>query len=389
MRKWIIVPLFFVLFTISFSAGAEQNWLGYRNSRWASDIFGTWAGKSSELSEDAPEGVNLPEFTADTPLFVKWEPEFSAIPIWIAVDKRHNQSSYDKVFVDTDCDGQLSDEEAVIAFNITPYNVRFGPVKIVTETDDGYLTYHVNLRAYIYNNNKRIYIQPACWYEGNILAEDKQVKIRLIDRNANGRFDDKSMDPYSTDFVQLIYPDKRETSWVGKYLKVGGKLYNLNIAGDGAWVSLEPAENVVYGKLEVDGKIGRFSAGGENGLFRIEPENGKAELPEGTYAIQGWNITKETENGDIWELRAGRISGEKGKFTVKNGNFVPLKLGTSIASEINSQYSSGQYNFSHSITDAVNSNITIYRNSERAEAPELLITNKEGTYKRTYAFEYG
>ena len=64
-------------------------------------------------------------------------------------------------------------------------------------------------------------------------------------------------------------------------LEVDGKFFNIEVARDGAFVKVQPAENVTLGPVRVPENISEFAAFGENGHFVRQPVNGEFTLPAG------------------------------------------------------------------------------------------------------------
>ena len=54
------------------AAGQEEQWLQYRTSPQTSELIGGTYGQRQTPTEKPPDGVELPEFTGDTPLFASW-----------------------------------------------------------------------------------------------------------------------------------------------------------------------------------------------------------------------------------------------------------------------------------------------------------------------------
>ncbi len=63
-----------LLFGMGQFVGAEElQWLQYHSSNQASQIVGDMGTQYIDLSDNKPEGVELPEFKSSGPIFAKWK----------------------------------------------------------------------------------------------------------------------------------------------------------------------------------------------------------------------------------------------------------------------------------------------------------------------------
>jgi len=391
MRKRRLI-LFLLVFTTFFgvsTAWGQEQWLGYRSTREARQVIGDMSRHNIKVSTDKPEGLELPEFTAEEVVFGKWSsPMAKGEHLWIALDKSNKDGMYNRLFIDSDGDGSLSDEQPVESYRTEHRYTYFGPVKVVFEGEDGPISYHLNLQFYSREGRKRLYVNSGCWYEGQIEIGDKKKHCVLIDYNANGIFNDRSLSSGSCDRIRVGKKDSRDTKFVGNFIEVEGVLYELEVARDGAYVVLNKAENVKYGKFEVPETITKFAACGENGLFDVDPEKGTGELPVGKYRINNWEIVREDENGDKWSLSA-RAYSDKSNFDVSDSTIANLDIGEPVISTLQVRKRAGKYSFNQELKGKLGERIDLRRNGNRPRAPKLHIKNAKGKYDRTFSFEYG
>jgi hypothetical protein len=333
--------------------------------------------------------VELPQFKGKSQLFVKWPtPMVKEGHIWISLDRTHEQGLYDSLYIDSNANGRLDDETALATYRTSQYNAYFGPAKVVFEVEDGPVTYHLNLRYYGYSDNRRLYLSSGGWYEGGITLGGAKNRCVLIDYNANGTFDDKSLDADNCDRIRIGEKDRRDTRFVGNYIEVGGVLYRPEIARDGAFVKLAKAEDVKMGNVRLPESIAEFSAGGENGLFIRKPENRIASLPVGRYRINYWTIQRKDEKGSVWKLQGSGFA-QKGDFNVAQDTDTELSIGEPVNAALQAGKRDSGWAFSQRLQGGLGESIELTYNGSRPRAPKLNIKNKDGTYDRTFSFQYG
>ena len=148
-------------------------------------------------------------------------------------------------------------------------------------------------------------------------------------------------------------------------------------------------ENVVYGSISLPDTINQFAVESQkNSIVTVKPDNGTGQLPVGEYHTRLWNIEREDDQGNRWAL-TGQIFDNQGLFEVTDGNQTKLDLGEPIIASVNASKSGSIYSFNQIIKGRLNENIEMTRNGARPRAQKLKIKNKDGTYDRTFSFEYG
>ncbi len=110
-------------------------------------------------------------------------------------------------------------------------------------------------------------------------------------------------------------------------LEVDGKLFNVEVARDGAFIKVQkPAENVTLGAVRVPANISEFAAFGANGYFVRKPTNGEFTLPAGQYRMFHWTINRKDQNGAAWTL-SGHNFPDTANFEVAAGKTAALDIG--------------------------------------------------------------
>jgi hypothetical protein len=390
MRIWVTVSFCLFILT-SLAAGQQEQWLQYTVANEAWQILGDMGAAGPRLSSDKPQGVELPEFKGNEPLFARWNtPMIEAGGLWIALDRTKKDGRYDSVYVDSDADNTLGDESAYQMYRQEQRETYFGPIKVVFQGEDGPITYHLNIQLYDYQGNRSVYIRPAGWYEGAVTVAGEQKHCTLIDQNVNGTFNDKSLDASSADRIRIGKKDSRDTRFVGNYIEVDGVLYTTEIARDGAYIKLARAEDVTFGTVHLPEVITEFAAGGENGLFVVKPKEGIARLPVGKYRIDHWRIERKDDKGSNWALLGRYFPGDSGLLTVAADSQLELpSLGEPIISTLQAELREPGYYFSQNLQGRLGEQIELTREGARPQPPKLRIKSKDAKYDRSFTFEYG
>lgn len=366
------------------AAGQDVQWLQYRSVREASSAIRDIRLQSLAPVGEKPAGVTLPEFTGSEQVFAKWStPMVKAGYLWMAVDGTN------KLFIDSNGNGHLDDETAIEAYRSTQPSAYFGPVKVVFQGEDGPVTYHLNIQFAHRRDYKRLYVRTAGWYEGTITLNGQKKQCMLIDYNANGAFNDRSVNFDQCDRIQIGAADAQETRFVGNYIEADGTLYSSEIARDGAYVKFAKAEGVKFGNVRLPESVTEFAAGGENGLFIRKPEKGQCILPIGKYRIEHWIIQRQDDKDAEWKLQ-GAYFGDTGLFDVTEAQAAELSLGEPIVCALQAdQREPGTYYFRQELKGKLGERIEMTRNNARPQPPKVQIKSKDGKYDRTFTFEYG
>jgi hypothetical protein len=370
--------------------GQEEQWLQYQSSRDARSILKDTSQQSLKLISQLPEGVALPDFKENKPLFYKWlSPMVKKGYLLIAVDCNQigEGRTHDLLYIDSNADGGLKDQMPVQAYKAERDHSYFGPVKVTFEGEDGPITYHLNFQL-CDHDAQPLWASCAGWYEGTITLGGEKKQCVLIDYDANGTFNDKSVNFSDCDRIRIGGEDSA-ICYVGNYIEVGGELCRLEVARDGACIKIAKAEGVVFGNIRLPETVSEFAAGGENGLFIFKPERGAGRLPVGKYCVEHWNIERKDDEGNIWKLE-GRGFGDAGVFDVNVQREAEISIGEPAISTLEAaDEGPGGHYFSQNLAGHLRERIELTCNGDRPPAPKLHIKSEDGSYDRTFTFEYG
>ena len=385
-RNYILLAVGISLLVLATSAVAQdEQWLQYHSEREAYQIIGG-RSTSREVKSDKPQNVKLPEFKTKQHFFIEWEtPMVKSGRLWIALDRTSEQGQWDRLFIDSNGNGHLDDEEVVKAYRTEQYYTYFGPVKIVFEGEDGPISYHLNFRFFDYNEqNRRLYLYQSGWYEGEITVAGQKKNCMLVDYNLNGTFNDKSLQSRDSDRIRIGRKGSEDTRFVGNYIEVDDVLYRLEVAQDGAFIKLAKAEDVKFGNIKLPETITEFSAGGENGLFIREVKEGVASLPLGKYRIDHWEIDRKDDKGKNWTMRGSSFS-EKGDFEVTEAGETALEIGEPVTAGLQVNLNGTNYEFSKVIRGSLGEYVSLTSaGRDVRDLWKMKARNEDGTFAKTY-----
>jgi len=377
-----------ILILTSAASAQDEQWLQYHSEREAMQIVGDMTRSNLRLTSEKPQGVELPDFNCDAPFFASWSTPMveNEPPIWIAVDRSAEQGRWDQLYIDSNINGHLNDENPVKAYRTDQYYTYFGPVKVVFEGEDGPLTYHLNFMFRENEETRQLYVSTGCWYEGDITVAGAKKYCMLIDYNGNGTFNDKSLNSSDCDRIRIGEKGTRDTGYVGNYIEIDNVLYHTEIARDGAYIKLSKAEDVKLGTVRLPDTITEFAAGGENGLFTFKPENGAGSLPVGKYRINSWTIERKDEKGKKWELQ-GKSYTPQGDFEITEGAEKSLEIGEPLRGNLQVSFNAEteNYEFEKNVRGRMGEYVTLTRGGQRvSNLWKMRAKNKEGTFAKTY-----
>jgi hypothetical protein len=369
------------LFAATAWAQSEQ-WLQYHTSNDPRSYH------SLQLTTNPPPGVALPKLNAP-PYFARWTtPMDPAGGRWMCFDRSRKSGPYDRLFIDSTGNGRLDDKTPVSA-RIDSNAALFPAAPVMFKSEDGRITYHLIFRFYQYETSPaQLLVASGGWYEGTVNFNGVKKRVTLVDGNVNGTFNDMAASPYDSDRLQ-VSGDKVSERFLGKLLELDGKYFSVEVARDGAFIKVRPAENVTLGPVHVPENISEFTAFGENGHFVRQPEKGRFTLPAGKYRMVGWDINRKDEKGAAWTL-SGYSFPDTANFEVTTGDAAALDIGEPVQAVLAAtEQADRQINFSLKFVGHQKESIQMLRGTERPAGPKLTLTNAAGSLVGTATFEFG
>jgi len=167
---------------------------------------------------------------------------------------------------------------------------------------------------------------------------------------------------------------------------VDGQLLQIEVAKDGAFLKVKPAEGVAFGAVRVPAAITEFTAVGPNGQFIRKPDKGEFKLPAGKYRAYGWEIARKDDKGASWTM-SGYSSTPAGDFSVAADNVTTVAAGEPVYAALQVTEVKTDLGFSLSLLGPLGESVRIMRGTERPRAPQLQVAGVG--FKATRNFEYG
>ena len=146
--------------------------------------------------------------------------------------------------------------------------------------------------------------------------------------------------------------------------------------------------DAAFGAIHLQDGISRFEADGEKGVVAVKPEKQIARLPAGSYKVRYWKTERKDESGNDWALTA-QYYGQDNQFEIKADNETKLDVGEPIIATVDARNAGSSYSFNQIINGRHQEIIELTRNGSRPQPPKLHIKNEDGSYDKTFSFEYG
>ncbi len=378
-----------VTIAVTLAWGQEQQPLRYHTSGAPHPLVGGLSPKDIELATDPPRDPALPVFKSRNPLFSKWSSPLAPSGfLWIGLDRTQEDGLYDRLFIDSNGNGRLEDETALGADSSATAWARFGPVKLVLGGKETPVTCHLNFMLMNRDGQPRFSVSSGGWYEGTVTVGQKKKHCVVLDQDANGTFNDKSIHFKDCDLIQISEEGAQDICLVGNYIQVDEELYRLEVAADGSYIRLAAANSVRFGTIKQQTEMIELIAGGENGMLTVKLEKGLGKLPVGKYRVYGWEVERDDVAGNRWKAKATSF-GSPEVFEIREGEETRLDPGEPIVSTIETYRSGAQCTVRHSWRGRSGEQIRITRNGVDPPPAQVHIWNADNSYDRTFTFETG
>ncbi len=314
------------------------------------------------------------------------------------------ESAGDRLWVDTNADGDLSDEKplagrasedenSVRRIEFPPVTVRVGGAEIalkpvvVRDRDCGYCF---------------LYLQPATVMAGTVRLGGRERSVYLIDESLDGKY--TPWTPSGGERQDLLAVDlngngtvcedgeEDERLPVPRLAHVGDAWYTVRVADDGSSIEFEKTEPK-FGTLDIgDGSVD-LEVTGESGVHHLS-RAGTWRLPAGKYLIDDITASRNDADGKEWRLiqRVGAGIPSRVSFVIDAGKTLTLKLGSPLVlvPEVTREYEEVHIGLT-AIGQAGEhyEPVPCHSDSDGFKMPTVKISNEAGEQLAAAAFEYG
>jgi hypothetical protein len=378
MSRWAALAMMALATTAS---AQKEQWLDYHVNR---------EGRSYhyiDLTTNVPPNLKLPKLNAQ-PYFAHWKTPLDPAGRWLCLDRTKKTGPYDRLYFDTTGTGRLDDKSPIGTTRTDQYGAYFEPARIVFKGEDGPSTYHLILRCMKYDESEmNLLASSGGYYSGLVELAGKKRRLELLDGNVNGTFNDHGENAYDCDRV-TIEGEKPSERYLGKMIEVAGQYYRIEVARDGAFVKVQKAEGLTFGKVRVPLTISNFVAFGPNGHFERQPVKGEFTLPAGKYQILSWTTDRKDAKGTKWELMGYNFPKSSG-FSADAEKPVSLEIGEPVRATLAAAESTNAVQFNLSFTGRGGESVQFMKGNERPPGPKLTLVSLDSTYRSTNTFEFG
>ncbi len=340
-----------------------------------------------DLTTNAPADVALPKL-GDQVFFARWTTPLDPQGRWICFGRTRKTGPHNRVFVDSNGNGRLDDDQPLDAQRVDQYSSTFDPARLVFQGEDGPFTYHLALRFMRYSaNDSRLLAQAGCYYAGKVKLGSAQPLVTLVDANANGTFNDRAPNPSDCDAI-IVEADESGQRYLGQLLELDGQFFAIEVAQDGAFLTVQPARDVVLAPVRVPEAISEITVVGGPGHFVRKPVKGEFTLPAGSYRVHGWTIERKDDKGTTWTL-SGSGFGELARFEAKAGQTATLDVGEPVRAAMTVTENRGGAAFGLRLKGRLGETLEVLQAGKRPRPPQLELASVDGSFRVTSSFQYG
>jgi len=143
-----------------------------------------------------------------------------------------------------------------------------------------------------------------------------------------------------------------------------------------------------FGFIIVQEDVNAVLCNSKSEQFTIKGSREPVQIPLGRYYVNSWTLERTDKNGAIWRLQSKDIANKK-SFDVADNARIKLPIGEPILSTLTVQKQDSEFNIRHNFKGQLGEEIELIKNHSRADPPELLIRNKDGSYQESLTFKYG
>jgi hypothetical protein len=320
--------------------------------------------------------------------------------VWILLDAAGSKS---RLFVDTNGDGDLSNEEPLpvhLASKTDPAAQHsFGPVSLPAEGGGKH-----DIRIMLEPTGPEAYFSaaPATLPSGRIELDGASYAVVLLDRQLDGRFDktfsaDAGM---NSDWLAIDLNGNgtfERTAYVSpellplpKLIQLKQKWYSLEVAPDGSSIRVQSVTPPM-GTLQVAAPDVELQLVSDSGYHELKAAGNPWQLPAGAYAAMRISLSRKDEKGVVWGLSGSSSTGKLQKFTLQEGQVTSLAAGPPLRVKVQALQQGDLVSLGCSVLGQAGE--TYGAGATRAgvtqPAPKLRIVGEDGTVLASGKFEYG
>lgn len=318
-------------------------------------------------------------------------------------ESRGTDEGYDLLYADTNNNEDLTDENPIRAIYLGDA-FTFGPIPLQIEVNGKRQVYHAMVEMTERGPDTcRLY--SVCYTLGTVALGAKKYTVALVDKNANGLFNDtpklEGEEPFRGDYLLVDlngngqfdyeYPVSEEVLAGASRFVLDGKVYRVEKRADGLAMTVRQ-DNTPLVEVRSDFAQFQLLLMNEMGILSIRSVSGAARIPAGNYGVLNWVVRKQDASGRLWQVQGGyNITMPKPPpLVVQPGVSPRFQLSAPLKVKIQVDRVGGDYLFSLQFTTASGEQISaITADGSRPPQPRLRILGEDGSELAVLKFEYG
>jgi hypothetical protein len=293
---------------------AKEFPLKYRLTVSIAEEVGT-AGQALTILSDRKPLKQEPTYVAAKPIYATLLLGADREEYMAVLDTSRPESrEYDCLYLDANNDGRISPAEKTAG---TPRDAgwAFGPLKLTvssggTKAPQWFLFYFVNYETEPGKRVRNLEVVNAGFYTGIVQFGSQRLRVALVDHNGNGLYNDYPRAGSWLGDRLLVDLDgngefdfratSEETQPLGRYVLVGDRYWQVEVAADGGKIAVAPLDKPLGGlRCEAAGEFALLLRNAEGDL-RVRGRGGVARLPAGTYALVRCQFVLRDSAGRRW-----------------------------------------------------------------------------------------
>jgi len=370
--------------------------LTYQDAEGSLQVVTQMASRGFGVTPSKPRGVTgVPDDTACCSMDVGGK------SVWAAVVGGDSP----KLYVDTDGDGDLSDEKPLTGKGSGP-QVEFGTVELATSQGT---PVKVALQAYMDRAKpprpRFVRMRIAGCPTGKVTLAGKAYNVAVIDSNLNGRYSDtmEGKESFSRDIDGLAIDlngdghfnppslSIQPMEWMplAKGIKVADTYYTVTVAADASTIELAKTDPG-FGTLDLGASDVEMMAFSDFGFQHIQG-GGKVRLPAGKYMPVMVSLNRTDADGAKWTLRRSGGTDKLSQLRIEAGKTCVIELGPPLVARTDVRQNGRNVSIGLSLVGKAGEKYAAgaTKDNKRPPAPTLEIIDENEKVIHTDKFEYG
>ena len=323
-----------------------------------------------------------------------------------------NAAGYDRLYFDANGNGDLTDDPKVSATDVAKLgdNIsqsQFPRVNVKLDADGKSIEYAFLLSVVCRNTginfHTAVSLYSATAREGHITRGKRRLRVLLVDRNSNGRFDDAvSIQPNGSlaeGDLLLVNPNPRKAAdglgtdrnLVGKVLCVGKSFYRMTVAPDGGKLQLAPMQLELGGVVCPNQAYRAVLSSDDYGVVVIGGgKDQKIALAEGTWKVVNYTLDATPPGSSRRTVVEASYGNSPPAVIVKKGETAVLPFGGAFRAVVTASRTHNKVSLGLKIVGPAGEQCrNIQLNGSRPPKPRFVIKDQNDKIVHQGEFEYG